>query len=58
MSLDVELRRPDLLVESIGEPTALVAEPGPDRLDLLLEQFSEPILQRVRVDSWCGGASN
>jgi hypothetical protein len=37
---------------------ALFAETGPDRLDLLLEDFSEPILQRVRVDLWCGSASN
>jgi hypothetical protein len=58
MPLDVELMRADLAVESLGEPMALFAETGPDRLDLLLEDFSEPILQRVGVDLWCGRASN
>jgi len=58
MRLDVQLMRPELLVESLGEPVALFAEAGPDRLDLLLEQCSEPILQSVNVDPWCGGAPN
>jgi len=58
MRLDVELTRADLVVESIGEPTALFAETGPDRLHLLLERFRAPFLQRVGVDRWCGGASN
>jgi hypothetical protein len=56
MGLDVKLMRADLVVEPLGEPMASFTETGPDRLDLLLEDFSEPILQRVRIDSWRGGA--
>jgi len=58
MGFDVELMRADLVVEPLGEPMAPVTETGPDRLDLLLEDFSEPILQRVSIDSWRRGAPN
>ena len=53
MGLDVELMRADLVVESVGELMALLAETGPDRLDLLFEDLGDPLPQRV--DSF-GGA--
>jgi hypothetical protein len=53
MRLDVELMRADLVVESVGELMALLAETGPDRLDLLFEDLGDPLPQRV--DSF-GGA--
>lgn len=53
--LDVELMRANLVVESLGELMALLAETGPDGLDLLFEDLGDPLPQRF--DSCCGGAS-